>query len=109
MSRKTYTVDQIVVKLREVEVLCGQGNSIAVASRQAGITEQTYYRWWENGYCESFNSRMRDEFLNGELLGNMYEVEVLTKRWVEYYNTIRPHSALGGKPPAPQCYIPGAA
>ena len=45
MSRKTYTVDQIVVKLREVEVLCGQGNSIAVASRQAGITEQTYYRW----------------------------------------------------------------
>jgi len=45
MSRKTYTVDQIVVKLREVEVLCSQGNSIAVASRQAGITEQTYYRW----------------------------------------------------------------
>jgi Transposase. len=45
MSRKTYTVDQIVVKLREVEVLCGQGNSIATASRQAGITEQTYYRW----------------------------------------------------------------
>ena len=45
MSRKIYTVDQIVVKLREVEVLCGQGNSIAVASRQAGITEQTYYRW----------------------------------------------------------------
>lgn len=60
---------------------------------------------WENGYCESFNSRMRDEFLNGELFGNMYEAEVLTKRWVEYYNTIRPHSALGGKPPAPQCYI----
>jgi len=35
-----------------------------------------------NGYCESFNSRMRDEFLNGELFGNMYEVEVLTKQWV---------------------------
>jgi Transposase and inactivated derivatives len=60
---------------------------------------------WENGYCESFNSRMRDEFLNGELFGNMYEAEVLTKRWVEYYNTVRPHSALGGKPPAPQCYV----
>lgn len=41
---------------------------------------------WENGYIESFNSRMRDEFLNGELLGNMYEAQVLTKRWVEYYN-----------------------
>jgi len=59
---------------------------------------------WENGYVESFNSRMRDEFLNGESFGNMYEAEVLTKRWVNYYNTIRPHSSLGGKPPAPQSY-----
>lgn len=59
---------------------------------------------WENGYCESFNARMRDEFLNGELFGNMYEAEVLTKRWVQYYNTIRPHSSLGGKPPAPQAH-----
>ena len=56
---------------------------------------------WENGYCESFNSRMRDEFLNGELFGNLYETEVLTKRWVKYYNEIRPHSGLGGRPPAP--------
>jgi transposase InsO family protein len=60
---------------------------------------------WENGYCESFNSRMRDEFLNGELFGNMHEARVLTKRWVGYYNQIRPHSSLGGKPPAPQCYV----
>ena len=57
---------------------------------------------WENGYCESFNSRMRDEFLNGELFGNLYETEVLTKRWVKYYNEIRPHSGLGRRPPAPQ-------
>jgi transposase InsO family protein len=60
---------------------------------------------WENGYCESFNSRMRDEFLNGELFGNMYEAQVLTKRWVDYYNKIRPHSSLGGRPPAPQTVI----
>ena len=60
---------------------------------------------WENGYCESFNARMRDESLNGELFGNMYEAQVLTQRWVEYYNTVRPHSSLGGKPPAPQAYI----
>lgn len=60
---------------------------------------------WENGYCESFNSRMRDEFLNGELFGNIYEAQVLTKRWVTYYNTIRPHSGLGGRPPAPQSVI----
>ena len=61
---------------------------------------------WENGYCESFNARMRDEFLNGELFGNMYEANVLTKRWVTYYNAVRPHSGLGGKPPAPQIIIP---
>ena len=59
---------------------------------------------WENGYVESFNSRMRDEFLNGELFGNMYEAQVLTARWVKYYNGIRPHSSLGGRTPAPQSY-----
>lgn len=64
---------------------------------------------WENGYCESFNARMRDEFLNGELFGNMFEAQVLTKRWVEYYNMVRPHSSLGGKPPAPQIIIPLSA
>lgn len=64
---------------------------------------------WENGYCESFNARMRDEFLNGELFGNMYEAQFLTRRWVEYYNTVRPHSALGGKAPAPQTIIPCCA
>ena len=62
---------------------------------------------WENGYCESFNARMRDEFLNGELFGNLYEAQVLTKRWVGYYNGIRPHSSLGGRAPAPQSYIFG--
>ena len=60
---------------------------------------------WENGYCESFNSRMRYEFLNGELFGNMYEAEVLTKRWVKYYNEVRPHSSLRGR--APQMVIYG--
>ena len=60
---------------------------------------------WENGYCESFNSRMRDEFLNGELFGNMFEAKVLTNRWMNYYNNIRPHSSLRGKTPAPQSMI----
>ncbi len=64
---------------------------------------------WENGYVESFNARMRDEFLNGELFGNMYEAQVLIKRWVDYYNTIRPHSSLRGRVPAPQTIIPISA
>lgn len=59
---------------------------------------------WENGFIESFNARMRDEFLNGELFGNLHEAQVLTKRWVSYYNEIRPHSSLDGRPPAPQSY-----
>ena len=45
MARKAYGVEQIIVKLREIELLCNQGNTIAEAARQAGITEQTYYRW----------------------------------------------------------------
>jgi len=53
---------------------------------------------WENGYCESFNGKMRNEFLNVELFDTMFEVEVLTKMWVKHYNTLRPHSALGGRP-----------
>jgi len=60
---------------------------------------------WENGFIESFNSKMRDEYLNGELFGNMYEARVLTDRWVRYYNGIRPHMSLGGRPPAPQSYV----
>jgi putative transposase len=44
MGKKNYTVEQIIVKLREIEVLCGQGKTIAEAVRQAEISEQTYYR-----------------------------------------------------------------
>ena len=63
---------------------------------------------WQNGYVESFNARMRDEFLNGEIFGNMYEAEVLTARWVKTYNEIRPHQSLRGR--APQTIIyPGMA
>jgi transposase InsO family protein len=60
---------------------------------------------WENGYIESFNGSMRDEFLNGELFGCLYEAQVLIARWVKYYNTVRPHSSLGGRVPAPQTHI----
>ncbi len=45
MGKVRYTTEQIIVKLREIEILCGQGNTIAEAVREAGITEQTYYRW----------------------------------------------------------------
>ena len=56
---------------------------------------------WENGYCESFRrSKLRDEFLNGEIFYSMKEVQVLAERWRIHYNTIRPHSSLGYRSPA---------
>ena len=60
---------------------------------------------WENGYCESFNSKLRDEFLNGELFYSMKEIRVLAERWRIHFNTVRPHSSLGYRPPAPEAWM----
>jgi transposase InsO family protein len=129
--------------LRQIEVGTANGKTAAIACKEAGITEQTYYRWrkeygglqvdqrrrlkeleqenaklkrlvaelnlrkwlaatgaktlyiepgspWENGYCESFNSKLRDEFLNGEVFYSMKELRVLADRWCVHYNTVRP-------------------
>jgi len=56
---------------------------------------------WENGYIESFNGKLRDELLNGEIFDTVLEARVLTERWRQEYNQVRPHSALGYRPPAP--------
>ena len=56
---------------------------------------------WENGYIESFNVRMRDELLNREIFYSLKEAKVLIEMWRKHYNTIRPHSALGYRPPVP--------
>jgi putative transposase len=60
---------------------------------------------WENGYCESFNSKLRDELLNGKIFYTMKEVRVLAERWRVHYNTVRPHSSLGYRPPAPEAWL----
>ena len=60
---------------------------------------------WENGYIESFNGKMRYEFLNGEIFDTLTEMKVLLNRWRTHYNTVRPHSSLQGRPPAPQTHI----
>jgi transposase InsO family protein len=57
---------------------------------------------WENGYNERFNGNLRDELLNGEIFYSLKEVEILTEQWRREYNTIRPHSSLGYRPPAPE-------
>ena len=57
---------------------------------------------WENGYCESFNGKLRDECLNQEIFYSLKEARVVIEQWRNQYNTIRPHSSLGYRPPAPQ-------
>ncbi len=61
---------------------------------------------WENGYVESFNGKLRDELLNGEIFYTLREAKVLIERWRCQYNTVRPHSALGYRPPAPEAIAP---
>ena len=61
---------------------------------------------WENGYIESFNARLRDELLNGEIFFSLKEAQILIEQWREHYNTKRPHSALGYRPPAPETTVP---
>ena len=61
---------------------------------------------WENGYCESFNARFRGEQLNGEIFYSLTEGQIIIEKWRRHYNTKRPHSALGYRPPAPETVVP---
>ena len=61
---------------------------------------------WENGYNESFNGKLRDELLNREIFYSLGEVQILTEQWRREYNTIRPHSSLGYRPPVPEAIMP---
>jgi len=61
---------------------------------------------WENGFNESFNGKLRDELLNGEIFYTLKEAKVLIEEWRKNYNTIRPHSSLDYKPPAPETVLP---
>jgi transposase InsO family protein len=83
----------------------------AVKGWIAGVGSQTAYiekaSPWENGYVESFNGKLRDELLNGEVFNTLREAQVLIEEWRRHYNRVRPHSSLGYRPPAPET-VPGA-
>jgi transposase InsO family protein len=64
---------------------------------------------WENGYVESFNARMRDELLNGEIFYSLKEAQIIIEGWRRHYNAVRPHASLGYRPPAPEVFVPGLA
>ena len=79
----------------------------------AGVGAKTLYiepgSPWENGYCESFNGKLRDELLNGEIFYTLREAQVVIEQWRRHYNTVRPHSALNYRPPAPEAILPNTA
>jgi putative transposase len=64
---------------------------------------------WENGYIESFNARLRDELLDGEIFYSLREARIVIESWRRHYNTIRPHASLRYKPPAPEVFVPAFA
>ena len=85
MPKKRFSAEQIVVLLRQIEVLMSQGKAAPVACREAGISQQ-----------------LRDECLNQEIFFSLKEAQIVIEQWRNQYNTIRPHSSIGYRPPAPQ-------
>ena len=82
----------------------------AVREWLGGVGARTLYiepgSPWENGYIESFNGKLRDELLDREVFYTLLEVRVLTERYRQTYNRVRPHSSLGYRPPAPETVMP---
>ncbi|MBN6824678.1 IS3 family transposase (plasmid) [Methylobacterium radiotolerans] len=78
----------------------------AVGARTAYITPGSP---WENGYVESFNAQIRNELLNGEIFYTLKEAQIMIEGWRRHYNTVRPHGALGYRPPAPEVFVPAIA
>jgi putative transposase len=64
---------------------------------------------WENGFIESFNARLRDELLDGEIFYSLAEARIIIESWRRHYNTVRPHGSLAYKPPAPEVFVPAMA
>ena len=83
-----------------------QGWIAAVGAKTAYIAPGSP---WENGYVESFNARLRDELLDGEIFYSLREAEVVIESWRRHYNTVRPHASLGFRPPAPEVVLPAFA
>src|SRR3712207_3501770 len=85
MPRKGLRAEQIIAKLREADVLLGQGKKVAEVVKALGVSEE-----------------LRDELLDREIFHSLREAQVLIEAWRRHYNTVRPHSALGYRPPAPE-------
>jgi putative transposase len=119
--RRSKPPEQVIRKLAEGEKLLAEGKTIEEVSRHLEISEQTWHGpefianavadWcrfngtgtvfidpgspWQNAWIESFNGRLRDEFLNGHRFDSLLEAQVLIEDWRIDYNLNRPHSAHG--------------
>ena len=78
----------------------------AVGAKTAYITPGSP---WENGFIESFNARLRDELLNGEIFYTVREAQIVIESWRRHYNRVRPHASIGYRPPAPEVFVPALA
>ena len=123
-ARDRFRGDDVVKVLEEVPANRGLPKTIrvdngpefiakAVRAWIAAVGARTAYiepgSPWENGYCESFNSKLRDELLNGEVFYSLAEAKVIIEGWRRHYNASRPHSALGYRPPAPEVVLSPAS
>jgi transposase InsO family protein len=86
MPRKRHSAEEIVAKLRQADVLLAQGQTGAEVARALGVTETIY----------------RDDLLNGEIFYSLREAQVVIEQWRWHYNSVRPHSSLGYRTPAPE-------
>ena len=75
----------------------------AVGAKTAYITPGSP---WENGFIESFNARLRDELLNGEIFYTLREAQIVIESWRRRYNMVRPHASIGYRAPAPEVFVP---
>jgi putative transposase len=78
----------------------------AVGAKTAYITPGSP---WENGFIESFNARLRDELLDGEIFYTLREAQIIIESWRRHYNAVRPHAAIGYRAPAPEVFVPALA
>jgi transposase InsO family protein len=110
MRRKRHSPEQVIAKLCEADVALSQGVTVADVCKKLEVSEVTYDRWraqfiapgspWENAYIETFNGKLQDELLQGELFTSLTEACWLAERWRHEYNEERPHSSLGYQTPA---------
>ncbi len=118
---RSITADDVIQELADLFIRRGVPEHIR-SDNAPEFTERAIRKWlsdlkvktlyiepgspWENGYIESFNGKLRDELLNGEIFTTMFEAQVLTENWRREYNHTRPHSSLGYRPPVPDAVLP---